>query len=88
MKHQDGYKPSEEETKKIAELVTYLEERGYKGIVMVNKGDVGVSWVNIEDANNVRHIIMNSLAHIAQESEDTAAEIAGGIILAANQITE
>ena len=87
MKAQDGYQPSEEEKKKINEFATYLQEQGYDGFLMVKKGDVGVSWANIKDADEARHIIINSLCHIMKESEDAATEIAGGIILASNQIT-
>lgn len=86
MKHQDGYAPSEEETKKLNEIVSWLEDNGYHGMMMIHKGEIGVSWANVEDAEEVRHSIVNSISHIAEESEDTAAAIALGMIMALNLI--
>ena len=86
MKHQDGYAPSAEETKKLNEIVSWLEDNGYHGIMMIHKGEIAVSWANAEDAEEVRHSIINSINHIAEESEDTAVAIALGMIEVVKQI--
>ena len=43
MKHLDGFAPSAEDTAKLNEFVTWLVEHGFQGIVMIHKGDIGVS---------------------------------------------
>lgn len=37
MKHQDGYAPSAEDTEKLNEIMTWLDNNGYKGIVLIHK---------------------------------------------------
>lgn len=64
MKHMDGYAPSAEDTKKLNEIVTWLVDNGYSGIMLVHKGDIGVSWVSEPDADSVRHTLINSIGHI------------------------
>lgn len=86
MKHQDGYAPSAEETKKLNEIVSWLEDNGYHGMMMIHKGEIAVSWANVEDAEEVRHSIVNSISHIVEESEDTAVSIAHGMMKALEQI--
>lgn len=86
MKHQDGYAPSAEETKKLNEIVSWLEDNGYRGIMMIHKGEIAVSWANVEDAEEVRHSIINSLGHIVDESEEAAVAIAHGMMQAIKQI--
>ena len=86
MKHQDGCAPSAEETKKLNEIVSWLEDNGYHGMMMIHKGEIAVSWANVEDSEEVRHSIVNSLGHIVEESEDTAVAIAHGMMKALKQI--
>ena len=86
MKNQGGVAPPEDEAKKLEEFVTWLEENGYNGILLVHKGDVGVSWVNEGDAEEIRHTLLNSLGHIFDENESVAVEFAKGIGLAAGQL--
>ena len=86
MKHQDGYAPSAEETKKLNEIVSWLEDNGYRGIMMIHKGEIAVAWANVEDAEEVRHSIINSLGHIVEESEEAAVAIAHGMMKAVKQI--
>lgn len=86
MKHQDGYGPSAEETRKLNEIVSWLEDNGYHGMIMIHKGEIAVSWANVEDAEDVRHSIVNSLGHIVEESEETAVAIAHGMMNAVKQI--
>lgn len=86
MKHQDGYAPSAEETKKLNEIVSWLEDNGYHGMMMIHKGEIAVSWANVKDAEEVRHSIVNSISHIVEESKDTAVAIAHGMIMALNSI--
>lgn len=88
MKHLDGYAPSAEETKKLNEIVSWLEDNGYHGMMMIHKGEIAVSWAKVEDAEEVRHSIVNSLGHIVVESEDTAVVIAHGMMKAVKQIQE
>ena len=88
MKALDGYQPSEEDEKKINDFVTYLEEHGYKGIMIISKEGVGVSWAKIKNDESVCHLLINSISHIASDNEGAAVELAGGIILAAKQLTE
>lgn len=86
MKHQDGYAPSAEETAKLNEIMTWLVDNGYHGIVIINKGDVGVSWVNETNAEAIRHDFINSIGHIAAEDEDTAVALVHGMSMAVGQI--
>lgn len=86
MKHQDGYAPSPEETKKLNEIVSWLEDNGFRGIMMIHKGKIAVSWANVEDAEEVRHSIVNTLGHIVEESEEAAVAIAHGMMKALKQI--
>ena len=88
MKHQDGYAPSAEETKKLNEIVSWLEDNGYHGIMMIHKGEIAVSWANVKDVEDVRHTIINSLNHIFEDSEETAVVIVHGMIMAVKQIQE
>ena len=88
MKALGGYQPSEEEKNMLNEFVTYLEEHGYEGIMMISKEEVGVSWAKIKNDESVRHLLINSISHISRDDEDAAVELAGGIILAAKQLTE
>lgn len=86
MKHQDGYAPSAEDTAKLNEIITWLVDHGYGGIMLVHKGAVGVSWVSEPDAEAVRHLLSNSVGHIAEESEGVAVDLVKGIIAFADQI--
>ena len=88
MKHMDGYKPSAEETAKLNELVTWLVENGFEGLVLIHKGDVGVSWLHEENADSVRHTLINSLGHIFDADPKAGVDMAKGIVLAAKQINE
>lgn len=88
MKHQDGYAPSAEETKKLNEIVSWLEDNGYHGMMIIHKGEIAVSWASVEDAEEVRHSIVNSLGHIVDESQETAVAIAHGMMKAVKQIQE
>ena len=87
MKHMDGYAPSAEDTKKLNEIVTWLVDNGYSGIMLVHKGDIGVSWVSEPDADSVRHTLINSIGHILDESTDAAVNLMGGMSMAVDQIT-
>lgn len=88
MKHQDGYGPSAEETKKLNEIVSWIEDNGFHGMMMIHKGEIAVSWANVEGAEEVRHSIVNSISHIVEESEDTAVAIALGMMEAVKQIQQ
>lgn len=83
MKHQDGYAPSAEDTAKLNEIVTWLVDHGYEGLVLIHKGDVGISWCRESSADDIRHVLINSIAHIADESFEIAADLAKGVLLAA-----
>lgn len=87
MKHMDGYAPSAEDTKKLNEIVTWLVDNGYSGIMLVHKGDIGVSWVSEPDADSVRHTLINSIGHILDESTEAAVNLIGGMSMAVDQIT-
>ena len=87
MKHMDGYAPSAEDTKKLNEIVTWLVDNGYNGIMLVHKGDIGVSWVSEPDADSVRHTLINSIGHILDESTEAAANLIGGMSMVVDQIT-
>ena len=87
MKHMDGYAPSAEDTKKLNEIVTWLVDNGYSGIMLVHKGDIGVSWVSEPDADSVRHTLINSIGHILDESTEAAVNLMGGMSMAVDQIT-
>lgn len=80
MKHQDGYAPSAEDTAKLNEIVTWLVDHGYGGIVLVHKGDVGVSWMSEPDEEAARHLLMNSISHIAKESKEAARILLRGMM--------
>lgn len=86
MKHQDGFAPSAEDTKKLNEIVTWLTEHGFRGIMLIHKDDIGVSWVHENSADNIRHTFINSLGHIVQESEGAAVNLMQGMAMALNQI--
>ena len=86
MKHQDGYAPSAEETKKLNEIVSWLEDNGYRGIMTIHKGGIAVSWTNVEDAEEVRHSIINFLGLVVAESEEAAVAIVHGMMKALKQI--
>lgn len=86
MKHQDGYAPSAEDTAKLNEIMTWLDDNGYKGIVLIHKGDIGVSWMNETDAESIRHDFINALGHIADDSEDLAVALVRGMSMAVGQI--
>ena len=88
MKHQDGFAPYAEETAKLNEMVTWLVDHGYNGIVLIHKGEVGVSWMHVKDAEEVRHTFINSLGHIMEESVEAATDLARGMALAVKQISE
>ena len=45
-----------------------------------------MSWANVEDAEEVRHSIVNTLGHIVEESEEAAVAIAHGMMKALKQI--
>ena len=86
MKHQDGFAPSAEDTAKLNEIVGWLEDHGFHGIVLIHKDDIGVSWVNEEGADEIRHNLINSLGHICNENVEVAMEFLKGMVLAVNQI--
>lgn len=88
MKHLDGYAPSEEDTKKLNEMVTWLVEHGYQGIMLVHKGDIGVSWVNEKSGDSMRHTFVNSLGHIVDESAKAARILMDGMVATIKQICE
>ena len=89
MKHQDGFAPSAEETAKLNEMATWLEDNGYQGIVLIHKGDIGVSWVQDDNgAEGLRKTIVNSLSHIFDESKEAAMDLLKGMIMAISQIRE
>ncbi len=88
MKHQDGVTPSAEDTAKLNEIVTWLVDHGFKGVLLVHKEDVGVSWVHEKDADAFRHLLINSLGHILEESEEAATAFLKGMVLAVKQIQE
>lgn len=88
MKHLDGYAPSAEDTAKLNEFVTWLVEHGYTGLVLVHKGDVGVSWLHEESADDIRHTLINSMGHIYDADESAGLDLAKGITLAAKQLAE
>lgn len=80
MKHQDGYALSAEDTDKINGMMTWLVDHGYNGIMLVHKGDVGVSWMSEPDEEAVRHLLMNSISHIAKESKEAARILLRGMM--------
>lgn len=86
IKHQDGYAPSAEDTEKLNELVTWLVDHGFSGIMLIHKGDIGVSWVSEKDADSIRHTLINSLGHILEENEKVATDFVQGMALAVDQI--
>ena len=79
MKHQDGYKPSAEETAKLNEFMSWLVDNGYDGIVIIRKGDA-------ENAEEIKHALLNSASHIFQESAEAGMDFAKGICLAAKEL--
>lgn len=87
MKHMDGYAPSAEDTKKLNEIATWLVDNGYSGIMLVHKGNIGVSWVSEPDADSVRHTLINSIGHILDESTEAAVNLMDGMSMAVDQIT-
>ena len=89
MKHQDGFAPSAEETAKLNEVATWLEDHGYQGIMLLHKGDIGVSWVQDDKgAEGYRKTIINSLGHILAESKEAAMALLKGMAIAISQIIE
>lgn len=88
MKHQDGFAPSAEDTAKLNEIVTWLTEHGYKGMMLIhNKDGVGISWVREDSgADAIRNDLINALGHIYDEDANAATDLAKGIILAAAQL--
>lgn len=86
MKHQDGYKPSAEETAKLNEFMSWLVDNGYGGIVIIRKGDVAVSWLHAENAEEIKHALLNSASHIFKESAEAGMDFAKGICLAAKEL--
>jgi len=87
MKHLGGFAPSEDETGMIEEFVTWMEEHGYHGFLLINKCGVGVSWANEPSAEDFRNTIINSIAHIFDDNEIVATEFARGVVLAAKKLT-
>lgn len=88
MKHQDGVAPSAEDTAKLNEIVTWLNDHGYQGMLLVHKGDVGVSWYHEKNADETRHTFINALSHIILESKKAAKDLMLGMVLAVRQIQE
>lgn len=88
MKHQDGFAPSVEDTSKLNKIVTWLTDHGFHGILLIHKDNVGVSWMNEESADKIRHDFINALGHIAKESPDSAVALVRGMAMALNQIEE
>lgn len=86
MKHQDGYKPSSEETAKLNEIMSWLVNNGYHGIVIIYKGDTAVSWLHAEDAEEIRHALINSASHIFRESPSAGMDFAKGVCMAADNL--
>lgn len=88
MKHMDGYGPSAEDTKKLNEIVTWLTDHGYHGMMLVHKDGIGVSFCNEQSAADVRHTIINSLGHIVDDKPDIATNMMLGMRMALKQIAE
>ncbi len=86
MKHLDGHAPSAGDTVKLNEIVTWLVDHGYSGMMLVHKGDVGVSWLSEPDPAAVRHLLINSVGHILNESRDAATDLIQGILLVADEV--
>ena len=86
MKHQDGFSPSAEEVAKLEEFITWLVDNDFHGIMLINKGDIGVSLVNENDANQIRHDFINAIGHIYKESSGAAVALVNGMAMALNQI--
>ena len=88
MKHIDGYGPSTEDTEKLNEIVTWLTDHGYRGMMLVHKDSIGVSWCNEQSADDVRHTFINSLGYIMNEKPNIATNMALGMQMALRQIAE
>lgn len=80
MKRQDGHALSAEDTAQINGMMTWLADHGYNGIMLVHKGDAGVFWMSEPDAEAVRHLLMNSVGHIAKESKEAARILLRGMM--------
>lgn len=88
MKSQGGVSPSAEESAKLEEFVTWLVEQGYDGVLLIHKGDVGVSWMHERSKESFQHMLLNSASHIFAESEEAGMTFAEGILLAATSLSE
>ena len=86
MKHQGGVAPSAEDTAKLNEFVTWLTDHGFTGVILVRKGDVGVSWVHEEDAKSIRHLLIKSIESIFMEDEKAAMDLVKGMVGAIAQM--
>lgn len=88
MKHQDGVAPAAEDTVKLNEIITWLNDHGYRGMLLVHKGDVGISWYHEKNADDTRHTFINALGHIFVENRKAAEDLMLGMVLAVKQIQE
>ena len=88
MKHNDGVAPSSEDTTKLNEIVTWLTDHEFRGMMLVHKDGVGVSWCNERSADDIRHTFINSLGHIVSEKPEIAADMVQGMDMALQQIAE
>ena len=88
MKSQGWVSPSAEESAKLEEFVTWLVEQGYEGVLIIHKGDVGVSWMHERSKESFQHTLLNSASHIFAESEEAGMTFAEGILLASTSLLE
>lgn len=87
MEHQDGYAPSTEDTEKLNEITTWLEDHGFRGIMLLHKDDIGVSWVKEKGGpETFCHDFINALGHISQDSPELAAALVNGMAMALHKI--
>lgn len=69
IKHQNGVAPSPDDEKKLNEFASWLKERGFKGVMFLNKDNIGVSWVAGSE-NSIFNCFANSLDAIAREDAE------------------
>ena len=69
IKHQNGVAPSPDDEKKLNEFASWLKERGFKGVMFLNKDNVGVSWITGSETS-IFNCFANSLDAIANEDAE------------------